>query len=361
MGNRKKLTAVLLTAVMALSLAACGGGKEETTAPETKAAQESKAEEPAQTKAEEPAKTEAEEPSGAAAGGDVNGDGKIIVGYIAKNTVDAFHATLNKTAEEKLDALVSAGTIDEWKMLDGQSDPIIQCNLLEDALNMGCDLIVLLPAEAAGSAPILDRCNEEGIPCLVVNSMTDNTEELATAFVGSDDVQAGEMMAEFVQSAFPEGGKYAHVQGVIGNSAQIQRSEGIHNVLDADEGWEMMDEQSGEWQAEKAVRFAEDWLGRWGDELLAIICEDDGSSAAVQTTMNSKGRTDMVCIGVNGEAAALDMISKGEMQATIYQDGAGQVGKAVELIPDILAGKSVEKSYMIDFVLITKDNVDQYK
>ena len=52
MRNRKKLTAVLLTAAMALSLAACGGGKEETKAPETKAAQESKAEEPAQTKAE---------------------------------------------------------------------------------------------------------------------------------------------------------------------------------------------------------------------------------------------------------------------------------------------------------------------
>ena len=79
MRNRKKLTAVLLTAVMALSLAACGGGKEETTAPETKEAQESKAEEPAQTKAEEPAKTEAEEPSGAAAGGDVNGDGKWAI------------------------------------------------------------------------------------------------------------------------------------------------------------------------------------------------------------------------------------------------------------------------------------------
>lgn len=53
--------------------------------------------------------------------------------------------------------------------------------------------------------------------------------------------------------------------------------------------------------------------------------------AAVQTAMNSKGRTDVVCIGVNGEAAAMDMIQKGEMQATIYQDGAGQVGKAIVL------------------------------
>lgn len=345
----KKTAALLLAMAMVAGLTACAGEKPAETAAATEKAVQSSQEDTAKEQSTE-----------AGVKGDVNGDGKITVGYIAKNTVDAFHATLNKTAEEKLDGLVADGTISDWKMLDGMSDPIIQCNLLEDALNMGADIIVLLPAEAAGSASILERCKEEGVPCLVVNSMTDNTEELATAFVGSNDVQAGEMMAEFVQSVYSEGGKYGHIQGVIGNSAQIQRSEGIHNVLDKDEKWEMLDEQSGEWQAEKAVKFAEDWLARWGDDLTCIICEDDGSSAAVQTAMNSKGRTDMVCIGVNGEAAALDMIQKGEMKATIYQDGAGQVGKAIELIPDILAGNPVEKSYMIDFVLITKDNVANY-
>lgn len=345
----KKSVALLLAMTMAASLAACGGPE-----PAGTAAAPSKVVQGGQESASE------EQSADVGIKGDVNGDGKIIVGYIAKNTVDAFHATLNKTAEERLDGLVSDGTISEWKMLDGMSDPIIQCNLLEDALNMGADIVILLPAEAAGSASILERCKEEGVPCLVVNSMTDNTQELATAFVGSNDVQAGEMMAEFVQSVYPEGGKYGHIQGVIGNSAQIQRSEGIHNVLDKDDTWEMLDEQSGEWQAEKAVKFAEDWLARWGNELTCIICEDDGSSAAVQTAMNSKERADMVCIGVNGEAAAMDMIQKGEMKATIYQDGAGQVGKAIELIPDILAGNPVEKSYMIDFVLITKDNVADY-
>lgn len=32
----------------------------------------------------------------------------------AKNTVDVFHATLNGAAQERLDALVADGTIDEW-------------------------------------------------------------------------------------------------------------------------------------------------------------------------------------------------------------------------------------------------------
>ncbi len=36
----------------------------------------------------------------AVAGGDLNGDGKIVVGYISKNTVDVFHAPMNDAAEE---------------------------------------------------------------------------------------------------------------------------------------------------------------------------------------------------------------------------------------------------------------------
>jgi inositol transport system substrate-binding protein len=292
--------------------------------------------------------------------GDINNDGKIVVGYLAKNTVDAFHSILNNTAKKHLDALVDDGTIDDWKMLDGLSDPIVQSNLLEDAINMGADAIILLPAEATGSAPILERCKEENIPCIVVNSKTDNTDELASAFVGSNDVQAGEMMAEFVKSIYPDGGAYAHIQGVIGNSAQIERSMGISNILDGDPDWELLDRQSGEWQAEKGVRFAEDWLTRFGDKLNSIICEDDGTSAAVQNAVNSQGREDIVCIGVNGEAMALDMIQKGEMLATIYQDGAGQAAKGVELTAEIIKGNQVEKVNMIDFVLITKDNVADY-
>lgn len=286
----------------------------------------------------------------------------IMIAYIAKNTVDAFHARLNAAAKEALDDLVAKGIISSWQLFDGQTDPNTQVSLLEDAINMGADLVIVLPAEAAGSAPILERCAEEKIPCIVVNSKTDNTDELATAFVGSNDVQAGEMMAKFIQEQIPEGGGYGHIQGIIGNSAQIERGIGIHNILDKDPKWRLLPgcEQSAEWQPEKAVRFAEDWLAKYGDELKAIICDNDDMAAAVQVAMNAAGRKDIVCIGVDGNKAALTMIKNGEMLATIYQDGAAQVKKAVELAAQVIQGKQVPKEVMIDFVLVTKDNVDQY-
>ncbi len=289
-------------------------------------------------------------------------DDEFIVGYIAKNTVDAFHATINNAAKTALDALVADGTITKWNLYDGLTDPVTQNNLLEDALNMGADLIILLPAEAAGCAPILERCKEENIPIIVVNSQTDNTAELATSYVGSDDVQAGEMMANFVVEQLPNGGGYGHLQGIIGNSAQIQRGEGLHNVLDVNDKWTLLDgcEQTAEWQAEKAVKFAEDWLAKYGDQLNAIICDNDDMSSAVQAAMNAAGRSDIVCIGVDGNAGPLAMVKAGELKATVFQDGAGQVTTAISLIKDIKEGKTVEKNVIVPFVLVTAENVDLY-
>ena len=283
-----------------------------------------------------------------------------IIGVIQKNTVDAFHLTINTAAIESLEALKAAGTIDDYRLYDGKTDPVTQCDLMETAILEGVDVLIILPAEAAGCDPILERAAEVGIPVVVANSKTTNTDELGASYVGSDDVFAGELMANFVAEKLPEGGKYAHCMGIIGNSAQIQRTEGIHNILDGLEQWEMVDEQGCEWQGDKAISFTQSWLQMYGDELKAIICDNDDMSSAVKAYLITEGREDIVCIGVDGNAGPMQMVADGELDATVFQDGAGQIRKAIEVAVDILEGKEIEKEYMIPFVLITLDNVNDY-
>lgn len=284
----------------------------------------------------------------------------IVVAYLAKNTVDAFHATLNGAAKTALDALVKDGTIKSWQLYDGLTDPITQVNLIEDAINNGANFVVFLPAEAEGSAPVVKRCADAGIPIVVVNSATNNTAELATAYVGSNDVEAGEIMANYVREMLPDGGKYAHMMGIVGNSAQIQRGEGIANIMSKDEKWESVGDFAADWSADKAVGFATDVLTEQGDALKAIICDNDDMSSAVQAYVNSVGREDIVCIGVDGNAGPLAMVKEGTLKATVLQDGAKQVETAIALIPDIIAGKEVEKNIMVPFTLVTSENVDEY-
>lgn len=283
-----------------------------------------------------------------------------VIGYICKNTIDTFAIGYNNAARAKLDELKASGKIADWKFYDGQSNPVTQIELMDMAITQGCNYIIFLPAESEGSAPVLDKAKEKNIPIVVVNSRTNNTVELATAFVGSNDVQAGEMMANYVMQQMPAGGNWAHLQGPIGNSAQLERGQGIHNVMDTAANWKMLEEQSGEWRAAIAQNFAQDWLTKHGKDLNAIICDNDEMSSAAQNIMNTQGRNDIICIGVDGTPGPLTMVKSGDLKATIYQDGIGQVSKAIDLVIELIGGNQIPKESWIDFVLITKDNVDEY-
>ncbi len=243
--------------------------------------------------------------------------GGVNVAYIAKNTVDAFHATLNGAAKDALNELEAQGVIGSWQLYDGMTDPVTQVNLLENAISSGADFVILLPAESEGSAPVVSRCAEADIPVIVVNSTTNNTEEMATGFVGSDDVEAGEIMANFVKEHVPEGGKYAHMMGAVGNSAQIARGQGILNVLKDDPKWEPIGDFAADWLADEAVGFASDAITEHGDDVKAIICDNDDISSAVQNSVNSVGREDVVCIGVDGNSGPLSMVKAGTLRAMV--------------------------------------------
>lgn len=345
----KKLTAVLLFLAMVLGLGACASGVK-PTAPETTAASGGTA---AQTSAAESSGTDAAAPAE-----------EIHVAYMAKNTIDAFAGTMNRKAGEILDQMVSEGLIQDWQLYDANTDPAQQVSLLQDAITNGANFVLLQPCEGAGSDPIVTTCAEKNIPVIVINSYTTSTMDQASGYAGSDDVQAGEMMADYVISQIPDGGKYAHIMGVVGNSAQIDRGTGITNKMNQSTGWECVGDYPAEWLAEKAIGFATDAITQHGDDLKAIVCDNDDMSSAVQAYCNSIGREDIVCIGVDGNEGPLTMVKEGTLRATILQDGAGQVDYALNTIMRaIITGETdgVEMfNTSIPFVLITKDNVDQY-
>jgi ABC-type sugar transport system substrate-binding protein len=149
------------------------------------------------------------------------------------------------------------------------------------------------------------------------------------------------------------------MMGIVGNSAQIQRGEGIANIMGAESTWSSVGDFAADWSADKAVSFATDVLTQYGDEIKAIICDNDDMSSDVKAYCNSVDRRNRLHRR-RRQCRPLQMVKDGTLRATVLQDGAAQVTTAISLIPDILAGKTVEKSIMVPFPLVTPDNVDQY-
>ena len=291
-------------------------------------------------------------------------EGEVIVAYLAKNVVDAFHVTMNAKVKEILDGMKEEGLIDDWQMYDATTDPILQVSCLQDAITNGSNYVLLQPCEAAGSDPVVPTCYDQGIPCVVINSLTESTMEKAAGYSLSDDHDAGLMMGDYILSQLPDGGKFAHMEGIEGSSAATLRGQGIKEKLNADSGWECVGDYPAEWLAEKAVNFATDVITQYGDELNAIVCDNDDMSSAVQAYCNSIGRSDIVCIGVDGNKGPLTMVKEGTLGATVFQDGEGQCEYAVDVILRALITGETEGVNMkkddIPFILVTSENVDQY-
>ena len=360
---KKKFVATLMVFAMAVSMAACnsGGTTNDTKKSSSSVSSTTSNAQKSSGTASEAKKSASSAVDKAVTGGDRNGDGKIIVGYISKNTVDVFHATLNGAAQARLDALVADGTINEWTgILDGNTDGAKQCDLAQGCINYPCDYVIILPAESAASDPAVTSMEKAGIGVVVVNSATDSTATAALAFAGSDDVYAGELMGNYVMEKVKDGGVFLHCQGIIGNSAQIQRGEGIANTIEKDSKWTKAADVPCDWDASKAVNAVDDYLAQHGKELKAIICDNDDMSSAAQAECNAKGRSDIVCIGVDGNQGPLQMIKEGTLGATVLQDAVGQVNAGIDAIVASIKGETVEKNYIVPFVLVTPENVDQY-
>ncbi len=292
---------------------------------------------------------------------DTNDDGKIIVGYISKNLVDPFHITMNEYARERLDQLQKDGQIDKWTgILDGNTDAQTQIDLAASCIDEGCDFVMILPCEEEASDPAVVSMAEAGINVIVVNSDTLSTDKLALTFCGIDDVYAGELLGQWIIDHCPKGGKYLHCNGVLGNSAQIWRNKGIHNVLDSHKEFEMVGDEDTQWKGPLAAAAAENYIGMYGDELVAVVCDNDDMSSEAQAACNRMGREDIICIGVDGNQRPLEMIRDGELKGTILQDGKGQIGAGIDAIVQVIEEGKAPRKVMIPFVTVTQENVAEY-
>lgn len=348
----KRLLALLMASTMIVSLAACGADSSESATEAAKTETQEAESEASEVDSEAPKTSDTVEAP-------ADETKAIKIGWLQKNQSNAFELVINDGGEELLEQAKAEGIVEEYYLMDGQTDPSIQVSQVTDLVNMGVDAVIMQPAELDGSAPVVDICHEAGIPVVLVNSLTSNEDQCEGLSI-SNDVEAGELLANFVLDELGDTGKYAHLQGIIGNTAAIQRTEGIHNVMDKQSGWEMLEEQSAEWSGDKASRFTQDWIALYGEELNAILCDNDDMAVAARLACLEAGREDIVCIGVDATEAALAMVADGELHGTVRQDGKEQGRTAVEKAIALAQGKSVDQKTVIPFTVVTKDNVAEY-
>lgn len=278
----------------------------------------------------------------------------IKIGFSSKDNSDTFVAAIADAAEEEAKEL---GV--ELLMYDAGGDVNKQISDCETLLAAGVDALVVIPQSVEGSAPVVSMANEAGVPIIVDNG--DIADKDYTAFVGCTDQESGELLGKWFieESGLEKGSKVAIIEGPMGQSGQVGRMAGFEEVGLLNY-FDVVATQTANWKRDEAMALAEDWITTYGDDLKAIICENDDMGMGALSAAQAAGRDDIIIGGVDGLDDAVQAVKDGSYGVSVLQDSAGQGRTGVDVAVAAAKGEEVEPDTRIPFRPITKDNVDAY-
>jgi len=288
-----------------------------------------------------------------------SGPQKYRIGYLSKNQSDTFVKNISDALLARAAELSDQCTV---TIMDAQGEINNQIQQAEDFITQRYDAIILNAVDYEGCAPIVDKALEAKIPICAVNTTTTNIDKIC--YVGSNDADAGKIQAEYLRKVLKPGAKIVYLEGPIGISPQIFRRQGLWDNLINDKSMniQVLDAQTANWKRDQAMTLTENWLTRFNNNIDAVVCQNDDMALGALEAVEAKGlKSKIIIIGVDAIKDALAAVKAGRLDATVFQDAAGQGRGGLDAALELLKTKQTKiPDKMIPFKEVTKENVDQF-
>ena len=197
-----------------------------------------------------------------------------------------------------------------------------------------------------------------GIPVIAVDTLVYD-QSLVDGIVVSDNYEAGAQCAKDLMKRKKKGKILFLVQSE--NKSAIDRIKGFKETLEK-AGWnyENIGDIECKGQLEVSQPLVENVLTKTKDIDVVVALNDPSAMGAMAALDAEHMLSDVLVYGADGSPEAKTMIYKNRMMATAAQSPRITGKKTVEMLYKILAGKPVERQYIVPVRLITRDNVEDY-
>ena len=346
--KKKVLSAILSIAMVATLLVGCGA-KDEAAAPA--ATTEAPA---AEAEAEAPA---AEEAAPAA-------EGLIKVGIINNDPNESGYRTANDRSMKEM--FTEANGYEASFAYSLKNDE--QITAAQKFIQDGVDYLLLSAADVSGWDGVLQDAADAGIEVILFDRTIDADESLYVTSIVSDMAKEGETAVEWLKGQNLDEYNIIHIQGVMGSAAQIGRSGAVDAAV-ASDGWNIVVQQTAEWNAEKAQQIVQSVIDA-GTPFNVVYAENDdmakGAVAALDKANISHGVDgDVVIMGFDCNKWALEELLAGNWNYD-GQCNPFQASYIDEIIKTLESGGEVTEKVVIldekgfDATTITQEDVDAY-
>lgn len=308
----KKLLAVILMAMMLVSVLACGTAL-----------------------AEEPYK----------------------VAFICRNAADVFAANIC----EAFNILVErdyAGKLD-LEILDANADNETENTLIETCITNGYEGIIVQPNDNDAQLPYCQQAVEAGLVVVTTNA---GIRELEGGYwVDADPYEQGELIANLAIEQVPQNGRVCFMTCNPGNLHTESRLAAFKEIFLAQRpDVELLAERCTDRADEGAfMATMEDWVQAYGKFDAVLTIGDALSKSAYEVIKDDPEWSDVLLYGVDGDPSNLLLIKQGHITCTVIQDTYDIAGYSLKAAYEALSTGTTE-NVALPAELCTIDNVDEW-
>ena len=206
---------------------------------------------------------------------------------------------------------------------DAASSAAKQVADVNSMIAQGVDVIFLAPREEKPLIPAVMAAKKAGIPVILLDRSVDPSlakagEDYLT-FIGSDFVQEGKRIAEWLVKNANGKSKIIELEGTTGSSPANDRKKGFDEAIQAAGGFEIVASQAGDFARDKGRQVAEALLQAHPDADIIYAHNDEmamGAIAALEAAGKVPGK-DVLVLSIDGGKEAVQAVVDGKIAAVV--------------------------------------------
>jgi ABC-type sugar transport system substrate-binding protein len=210
----------------------------------------------------------------------------------------------------------------------------------------GVDVIFLPPREDKPLVPAILNAKKAGIPVILIDRDVDHTlakpgEDYVT-FIGSDFIQEGKRVAEWLIKKTGGKATIIELEGSTGASPANDRKKGFDETIAAQSGMKIVASQDGDFNRDKGRQVAETLIQAHPEANVIYAHNDEmaiGAIAALEAAGKVPGK-DVLVVSIDGEKDGVQAIVDGKVGA-ICQCSPLFGPIAFKTMQDYAAGKPI--------------------
>jgi len=251
----------------------------------------------------------------------------------------------------------------EVSTFDAKGDTQAESQIVTNCIAQKFKAIFLNPNDIHAIVPALIKAKQAGLVVGMFSSELVGADQKYRDFAAtSDDNLGGQLAAQQIVKAFPNGAKIVEIGGQAGHNAQLQRHDGFNGAKGIKGSKiQVLDFKAcQQWATDQAQAIMEDDIVKYGKDIQGVFVHWDNGATGVIQAAKAAGLKNLFIVGVDGNKAGWQQVKDGDQAVSIAQDFTAMTKTELSLAKDVLAGKKVQAFNVIPQIIYDKATVNNY-